>query len=122
MAAAAGTTFDERAPLTAQFTLGGPFRLGSYYPDELRGSHYAFAGAGGMHELVKMPLFVGGSLYLIGTAEVGSTFEGRIAKAQFSTSFSVGVGTETAFGAFYLGGAVGDKSSRNWYLSIGRLF
>ena len=41
-----GTTFGKTAPTLQQFTLGGPFRLGGYGFEELRGSNYLHAGGG----------------------------------------------------------------------------
>ena len=57
------------------FSLGGPFRLGSFNQDELRGPNYLLASTGYLHELFRLPDFLGGSVLAGAWAEAGSAFD-----------------------------------------------
>ena len=54
-----GTTFRGSAGVFQLFTLGGPFRLGAYLPEEFLGNHYAYSSLGFRRELYRLPQLVG---------------------------------------------------------------
>ena len=56
------------------FSLGGPFRLGAYLPDEFIGNHYAYASFGFRRELYRLPQLVGRKIYWGGWYEAGTAF------------------------------------------------
>ena len=61
---AGGTTaFDGQVAPLYQSTLGGPFRLSAFERDEFRGVRTAHVGTGYLHQLARLPDFVGGPIY-----------------------------------------------------------
>ena len=61
--ASGGTTFRGNAGPFQVFTLGGPFRLGAYLPQEFQGNHYAYSSLGFRRELYRLPQLVGRKIY-----------------------------------------------------------
>jgi NTE family protein len=118
--AAGGTSFDAR-PFANDFTLGGPFRMSAFRNDELRGAHFALAGAGYMRQLPRLPAWVGGHAYLATWVEAGSAFESR-ATAMWHTDFSAGIVVNSMIGPLFVGGSAGPGGHRRLYISLGSLF
>ncbi len=118
--AAGGTSFDAR-PYTTDFSLGGPFRMSAFRNDELRGAHFALAGAGYMRQLPRLPSWVGGHAYLATWVEAGSAFESR-ATAAWHTDFSGGLIVNSLIGPLFVGGSAGPGGHRRFYISLGPLF
>jgi len=52
---AGGSTFRGPAVPFQVFELGGPFRLGAYFPDEFLGNHYAYASFGFRRQFYRLP-------------------------------------------------------------------
>lgn len=117
----AGTTFGSTAPLLQQFTLGGPFRIGGYGFEELRGSNYLHGGGGILHNPAIIPSFLGGKTYVGGWYEAGSMFE-RIGNANYRQSISAGAIFETPVGPVFIGGSVNENGRGRFYFSFGRVF
>ncbi len=116
-----GTTFASTAPLLQQFTLGGPFRIGGYGFEELRGSNYLHGGGGILHNPAIIPSFLGGKTYIGAWYEGGSMFE-RIGNANYRQSISGGAIFETPVGPVFIGGSVNENGRGRFYFSFGRVF
>ena len=113
-----GTSFDHD-PGFNFFTLGGPFRLGSYNNDELSGDNYLLGVVGVMHEWSRLPDVLGGNIYLGGWLEQGSAFDAW-RDAEYKASLSGGVIIETLFGPAFLGysQSLSDGGGR-FYVALG---
>ena len=113
-----GTSFDHD-PGFNFFTLGGPFRLGSYNNDELSGDNYLLGVVGVMHEWSRLPDVLGGNIYLGGWLEQGSAFNAW-RDAEYKASLSGGVIIETLFGPAFLGysQSLSDGGGR-FYVALG---
>ncbi len=116
-----GTTFSSTAPSLQQFTLGGPFRIGGYGFEELRGSNYLHGGVGVLHNPAIIPSFLGGKTYIGAWYEGGSMFE-RIGDANYRQSASAGAIFETPVGPVFIGGSVNENGRGRFYFSFGRVF
>lgn len=116
-----GTTFSSTAAPLQQFTLGGPFRVGGYGFEELRGSNYLHGGVGLLHNPAIIPTFLGGKTYIGAWYEGGSMFE-RIANANYRQSLSGGAIFETPVGPVFIGGSVNENGRGRFYFSFGRVF
>lgn len=117
----AGTTFKSTPGLFQQFTLGGPFRIGGYGFEELRGSNYLHAGGGILHNPAIIPTFLGGKTYIGAWYEGGSTFQ-SLGKANYRQSLSGGAIFETPVGPVFIGGSVNENGRGRFYFSFGRVF
>ncbi len=118
--AAAGTSFDAQ-PVLEAFSLGGPFLMGAFDTDELRGPHYGLASAGYMKALRQMPATIGGRAYLAGWVEAGSAFQSR-ATAVPQVDVSAAVIIDSLVGPVFVGGSVGSGGHARLYIGLGPLF
>lgn len=120
-----GTTFRGSAGPFQIFQLGGPFRLGAYFPDEFLGNHYAYASLGFRRELYRLPQLVGKKIYWGGWYEAGTAFgalhddPGPVA---VRGTFNLGVIADTFVGPIALAGSVSPTGQSRVNFSIGRLF
>jgi len=121
LAIAGATSFGDVAVPFYQFTLGGPFRLAAFDPEQFRGSHTAYAGAGYLHRIGRLPDFVGGPIHLVGWVETGSAFE-RPRDAVAHSDLAGGLLVETLLGALLISGSVGDDGAGAFYVAVGRPF
>jgi len=96
----AGTSFGDH-PLINDFSLGGPFRLGSFNNDQLRGANYL--------------LGVGGWL------ETGSAFNDWDTR-EWKNNGSAGIIMESLLGPIFGGVSVGFTGGARFYVAIGPLF
>ncbi len=119
--ASGGSSFEAVAPLSRQFTLGGPLRLGAYGVNELRGSNYLFGSAGYLRRIGRLPQFAGGKVYMGASVEYGSAFE-RYDEADFAACLSAGLVMETVAGPVFFGGSWGEGSRRTAYFAVGHPF
>ena len=117
----AGTTFSRAAAPLQQFTLGGPFRLGAFGPQEFRGDHYFLASGGYLQRVGYLPPFLGGKIYGVGWYELGSAFFDK-ASVRYRSSISGAVIIETRLGPLTIGGALGSGSRGKIFISMGRIF
>ena len=106
---------------TPQFFLGGPGRLGAYGVNELFGNQYYLFRAGYLHDLIRLPPFVGKKVYMIGSYEAAKMY-GAANESKFPNDVSAGILAETALGPFFVGGSVGDNSHHKWFFQLGRVF
>jgi NTE family protein len=114
-----GTSFGQE-PSVNNFTLGGPFRLGSFNRGELRGPNYLLGVGGYLKELFRLPDFLGADVLAGGWVESGSTFE-RLDQAKFEWSFSGGIIVESLLGPIFGGVSSGSNGGLNFYVSLGPL-
>jgi len=123
--ASGGTTFHGSAGPFQVFSLGGPFRLGAYLPDEFLGNHYAYASLGFRRELYRLPQLVGRKIYWGGWYEAGSAFGNQInsrGPLVVRGTFNLGVIADTIVGPIALAGSVSPTGQSRVNFSIGRLF
>jgi len=123
--ASGGTTFHGSAGPFQVFSLGGPFRLGAYLPDEFLGNHYAYASLGFRRELYRLPQLVGRKIYWGGWYEAGSAFGNQInsrGPVVVRGTFNLGVIADTIVGPIVLAGSVSPTGQSRVNFSIGRFF
>jgi NTE family protein len=114
----AGVTTGGSPPLLQQFTLGGPFKLGAYNIDELRGDNYLLGTIGIIRDLGKP---FGLNMYLATFFENGDTFE-NFSDIHYTKDLSVGFLSSTLFGPLYLGTSFGEANQCRISLLFGRFF
>ncbi|HYH03505.1 MAG TPA: hypothetical protein VEC37_10410, partial [Bacillota bacterium] len=116
---AVGVTLDGEPPYLQQYTLGGPFRLGAYQMDELRGNNYWLGTIGFLAPLgggsIRDRLFAGVFL------ETGATFANWSAAEPF-TNLTLGLAFPMGLGTTCLGVSVGENDRTRVHLTIGRPF
>jgi NTE family protein len=117
----AGTTFSRAASPIEQFTLGGPFRLGAFGPQEFRGDHYFLLSGGYLQRVGYLPVFLGRKIYGAGWYEFGSAFFEKDS-AVYRSSVSGALLMETRLGPVVIGGAVGSGGRGKIFISMGRIF
>ncbi len=125
MDASGGTTLNGSAGPFQIFSLGGPFRLGAYLPDQFLGNHYAYASLGFRRELYRMPQLVGKKIYWGGWYEAGSAFGTSTlttGPVVVKGTFDLGVIADTIVGPIALAGSVSPTGQSRVNFSIGRLF
>ena len=103
-----------------QFGVGGAARLSALAPNELRGPKFLVGGVGLRREISRLPALLGDRLYLTGRIEVGGAFS-SFDTARYRTSVTAGVGADTIFGPFFLGGSVGNERAFRAYFLVGKV-
>jgi NTE family protein len=103
--ASGGASLGVEPPLLYRFSLGGPFRLGAFPPNSLRGSSFFLGRAAFRVRLKQLPTILGDRLYLLSMVESGSAFD-RAADARVKASFTTGLAADTFFGPLFLGVSV----------------
>jgi NTE family protein len=116
-----GTSFDTDPLALNQFYMGQPFRLGAYDLGALKGDHYYLGTFGYLHQLGRLPDFLGGSIYAGGWLENGDAFN-EWHNATFRTQAGVGLMADTLIGPVLVGGTVGFDGRWATYIAVGRLF
>jgi NTE family protein len=116
-----GSSFDKSPLVLQQFHLGQPFRLGAYDLGELKGDHYYLATFGYLHEIGRLPDFLGGSVYVGGWLENGDAFN-DFNQASFRTQAGAGLIMDTLIGPVLVGGTAGFDGRWATYIAVGRLF
>ena len=117
----AGTSFHTDPLPTEQFALGGPLRLSAFDSGEARGDHFALATTGYLHQVFRLPDFLGGPVFLGGWMDVGSAFNSPD-EAEIETHFSAAIIGETLLGPIFAGTSVSVDGASRFYIGIGRLF
>jgi NTE family protein len=123
--ASGGTTFRGDAGPFQVFTLGGPFRLGAYLPDEFMGNHYAYTSVGFRRELYGLPQLVGKKIYWGGWYEAGTAFGTQAADpgpVVIRGTFNLGVIADTIVGPIAIAGSVSPTGQSRVNFTMGRLF
>lgn len=118
--ASGGAGLGTAPPLLYGFSLGGPFRLGAFPPNSLRGSSFFLARLAYRAPLKRLPTILGDRLYLLGMVEAGSAFD-RAADARVKSSFTAGLAADTFFGPLFVGGSVGNGGAVRAYFIVGTL-
>ena len=120
-AGGAGRTL-EGAPLVLdQFALGGPVRMTAFGIDEARGDHYAYAGAGYLQRIARLPDFLGRSVFAGGWAEAGRAWDGS-RDAAISVQGSAAVIADTLLGPIFAGMSAGIDGESRFFIGMGRIF
>lgn len=122
---AGGSTFRGPAGPFQVFELGGPFRLGAYFPDEFLGNHYVYSSLGFRREFYRLPQLVGKKVYWGGWYEAGSTFGTRKndpGPVVVRGTFNLGIIADTVIGPITLAGSVSPTGQSRVNFSIGRVF
>jgi NTE family protein len=117
----AGTSFGGRPLPTEQFGLGGPFHMSAFSVGERRGDHYAFAGGGYLHQVMRLPDFLGGPVFAAGWMETGTAFNSD-EPADVDLHTSAGVIADTLIGPVFGGLSFGIDGGSRFYFGIGRIF
>ncbi len=123
--ASGGSTFRGNAGPFQVFLLGGPFRLGAYFPDEFMGNHYAYASFGFRRELYRLPQLIGKKVYWGGWYEAGTAFGvpgNDPGPVVIRGTFNLGVIADTMVGPITLAGSVSPTGQSRVNFSIGRIF
>ncbi len=123
--ASGGTTFRGSAGPFQVFELGGPFRLGAYFPDEFLGNHYVYSSVGFRRELYRLPQLIGKKIYWGGWYEAGSAFGAAgndPGPVVVRGTFNLGVIADTIVGPIAIAGSVSPTGQSRVNFSIGRLF
>ena len=118
--ASGGVGLGPAPPLLYRFSLGGPFRLGAFPPNSLRGSSFFLGRAGYRRPLKRLPQILGDRLYLLTMIETGSAFD-EAADARVKVSFTAGLAADTFFGPLFVGGSVGNGGTVRGYFVVGSL-
>jgi NTE family protein len=119
--ASGGTTFRGIAGPFQVFTLGGPFRLGAYLPQEFVGSHYAYSSLGFRRDFYHLPQLIGGKIYWGGWYEAGTAFNDP-GPVVVRGTFNLGIIAETIAGPIALATSVSPNGQSRVNFSVGRLF
>ncbi len=69
-----GATLHSDAGILQLFSLGGPFRLGAYLPDQFMANQYAYSALGFRRDFYRLPPLIGKKVYWGGWLEAGSAF------------------------------------------------
>lgn len=120
-----GTTFRGSAGPFEVFSLGGPFRLGAYLPEEFLGNHYAYSSFGFRRELYRLPALVGNRVYWGGWYEAGSAFgssSGDPGSVVVRGTFNLGIIANTIVGPIALATSVSPTGQSRVNFTMGRLF
>jgi len=115
-----GTSFGKTPLPTDQFALGKPFHLGAHDHGEFRGDHYYILTGGYLHQLGRLPDFMGGPIFGGAWVENGDAFNSG--EAKFRTNASTGVILDTIVGPVILAGSFGFDGSWRTYVGVGRIF
>jgi NTE family protein len=116
-----GTSFGSSTDSYYDFTLGGPMRLRAYRLGEFRGLNYMLGTAAYLHNLGRLPDFLGGQLYVAGIVESGCTFA-NLASARLRTVVSSGFVVDTLLGPVSLSAGVSVDGHFRFYANVGRTF
>lgn len=122
---AGGSTLRGPAGPFQVFELGGPFRLGAYFPDEFLGNHYVYSSFGFRREFYRLPQLAGNKVYWGGWYEAGSAFGTATddpGPVVIRGTFNIGVIADTVIGPITLAGSVSPTGQSRVNFSIGRVF
>jgi len=118
---AAGTTFHGTAGQFQVFSLGGPFHLGAYLPNEFVGNDYAYTLLGFRREFYQLPQLAGKKVYWGGWYEAGSAFNNPDSVV-VRGSANAGIIADTILGPVAIFGSVSPTGQSRVNFSVGRLF
>ena len=116
-----GSTLGYAGTGLPQYFLGGTTGWLAYGPNELRGDQYYLFRAGYLHNLLRLPPFIGQGVYAVAFYEVGKMFNAPEV-SRLPNDGAAGVIAQTAIGPLFIGGSVGDTGHAKWFFSLGRVF
>ena len=117
----AGTSFRGEPLPTEQFSLGGPLHMSAFSVGERRGDHVLHAGAGYLHQLMRLPDFLGGPVFAGGWLETGTAFD-DFDSAELDLHTTAAVIADTLIGPVFAGASFGVDGDSRFYIGIGRIF
>jgi NTE family protein len=115
-----GTIFDHRQQGFPEFSLGGPLRLASYGVNELLTNQYFYFKMGYIHELVKLPTFIGKASYFTGAYEIGKVYGNE--PSRLPNDAVAGVTVVTILGPAFIGASWGDSGHHKAFFQLGKVF
>jgi len=121
LAGGAGTSFDGHPLAIHQFPLGGPLHLSAFNIGERRGDHFVLATGGYLHQIGRLPDFLGRSLFLGGWLEAGSAFN-DLDDANVASHVGLGLIGDTLIGPVFTSIGLGFDGAFRFYVGIGRIF
>jgi NTE family protein len=116
-----GTSFDGHPLPPEQFVLGGPFRLGAFNIGEQRGDHYLLATGGYLHQVMRLPDFLGGPVFFGGWLDSGAAYD-TWKDVDYAVHASGGVIADTLLGPIFVATSAGFDGDWRVYFGIGRIF
>jgi len=116
-----GTTMGYEQTGIPQFFLGGSPGLLAYGPNEVRGNQYFLFRPGYMHQLLRLPPFIGSGVYGMAMYEIGKMYNAP-GVSKLPNDGAAGLIVRTAFGPVFIGGSVGDTGHATWFYSVGHVF
>jgi len=121
--AAGGSSYGYETGVPA-FSLGGSQRLVAWNINELLTNQYFVGQIGYIHQLVKLPPFLGSSVNFVGLFELGKTYKlpSGLKPPNLPLDFAGGLIINTIFGPVEVAGAVGDYGRARFFFRIGRIF
>lgn len=121
LAFSGGSSFGAPADSYYDFTLGGPLRLRAFDIGEFRGPNYLLGTGAYLHNLGRLPDFMGGQIYLTGVFETGCTFS-ELGSARLRTVVSSGLVIDTLLGPVSLSAGLSLDGHVRFYANVGRAF
>jgi len=115
-----GTIFGRNQQGFPEFSLGGPLRLASYDVNELLTNQYFYFKTGYIHELVKLPTFIGKASYFTGAYEIGKVY--GIEPSRLPNDVVAGVTVVTVMGPVFIGASWGDSGHHKAFFQLGKVF
>jgi len=114
-----GTSFDGK-PIS-RFALGQPFRLDAFQVGERTGDHYAVFTVGYLHQIGRLPDFLGGSVHAGTWLENGAAFDSG-ENADINTHVGVGFVMDTLVGPVVMGTGIGIDGGWRAFFGVGSVF
>ena len=106
------------------FRLGGFFNLSGLPTDSLQGNVSSHAGLAYYWQIMELPSFIGGGVYVGGALEAGNAWP-SIDDARIDDLRGAGLvflGAETILGPVHLGYGRAEGGEDSFYLLLGRVF
>jgi NTE family protein len=116
-----GSTFGFHGTGIPQFFLGGAGRLNAYGTNELRTDQYVYGRLGYIHQLFRLPPFIGHSVFATAAYEVAKAYDAP-GSSGLPTDGALGVVLDTIFGPLSLGASYGDTGHTKFYFLLGKFF
>ena len=122
LAVSGGTTFGYENTGIPPFSLGGGLQLSAFGENELLTNQYDLFQTGYIRRLAKLPPFLGDSISLITTYEVGKTFF-VLSEPSVPMDGVVGIVIKTAIGPVEIAGTAGNGiDHRKIFFQLDRFF
>ena len=122
LAVSGGSTLGYEATGIPPFSLGGGLQLSAFGENELLTNQYYLFQTGYIRRLARLPPFLGDTISLVTTYEVGKTF---FVPNEPSVPMDgvVGIVVKTAIGPFEIAGAAGNgKDHRKIFFQLDKVF